>query len=105
MALLKGFCAPALLSAFATAALVGCTINSRGAAEPMVRMRASKDLDCAQADIHLEAIEIGNRYKALGCGHVRTYRTACVALECTVAGDDEPAIPWRDRPAPDEFHR
>jgi hypothetical protein len=83
----------------------GCTINSRGAAEPMVRARAADDLDCPQKDIRLEQIELGNRYKAKGCGQIKIYRTACQGLQCTVAGDGEPAIPWRDRPAPDEPHR
>lgn len=105
MLTLKGFWAPGLVSAFATVALCGCTVNSRGAAEPMVYSRAAKDLDCAQSDIRLEAIELGNRYKARGCGRVKTYRTSCQALQCVVASEDEPAIPWRDRPAPDEFHR
>lgn len=83
----------------------GCTINSRGAAEPMVLSRASSDLDCPQRDLRLEQIEIGNRYKAVGCGRAKIYKTACQGLQCTVAGDDEPSIPWRDRPEPDEPHR
>lgn len=95
----------ALLAGLFTLVSAGCTINSRGAAEPMVRSRASDDLDCAQREIRLEPLEIGNRYKASGCGRSKIYRTACQALECVVAGDDEPAIPWRDRPGPDEPHR
>lgn len=95
----------ALSAGLVALACAGCVINSRGAAEPMVRARASRDLECAQRDIRLELLELGNRYKAMGCGRSKIYRTACQGLECTVAGDDEPAIPWRDRPAPDEFHR
>lgn len=95
----------ALLFVLATIACAGCTINSRGAAEPTVRMRAGKDLDCAQRDIALETLEFGNRYKARGCGRTKIYRTACEGLQCTVAGDDEPSIPWHDRPDPDQFHR
>ena len=95
----------ALCFALFTIACAGCTINSRGAAEPMVRSRASSDLDCPQRDVRLEAIELGNRYRAIGCGRIKMYRTACQALQCTVASDDDPAIPWRDRPAPDEPHR
>jgi hypothetical protein len=83
----------------------GCTINSRGAAEPMVRSRASSDLDCPQKDLRLEPIEIGNRYKAVGCGRMKFYKTACQGLQCVVAADDEPSIPWRDRPSLDEPHR
>jgi hypothetical protein len=95
----------ALLACAAALACAGCTINSRGAATPMVMLRAEKDLDCPQKEITLETLEIGNRYKAAGCGRSKIYRTACLGLDCTVAGDDEPAIPWHDRPAPDEFHR
>jgi hypothetical protein len=90
---------------FALLAGPGCTINSRGAAEPMVRSRAADDLECPQRDVRLEQIELGNRYKAFGCGRSKMYRTACVGLQCTVAGDGDPAIPWRDRPDPDEPHR
>ena len=96
---------PGALIAAAVVASAGCTINSRGAAEPMVMMRASKDLDCPHKEVRLEPLEIGNRYKAIGCGRVKIYRPACQGRECTVAGDDAPAIPWHDRPAPDEFHR
>jgi hypothetical protein len=71
----------------------------------MVLSRASTDLDCPQRDVRLESLELGNRYRAIGCGRIKTYRTACQALQCTVASDDDPAIPWRDRPAPDEPHR
>lgn len=96
-----------LLGALITAAsaLAACTVNSRGAAEPMVRLRAEKDLECPQSEIALETLEIGNRYKATGCARTKIYRTACRGLECTVSGDDEAPIPWADRPAPDEFHR
>ena len=94
----------ALITALCVA-LPGCTVNSRGAAEPMVRMRAEKDLECPSSEIALEQLEIGNRYRARGCGRTKVYRTACRGLECTVANEDEPAIPWADRPAPDEFHR
>lgn len=96
---------PAVCFAFSSLLLAGCTINSRGAAEPMVRSRAVDDLDCPSKDIRLEPIEIGNRYKAIGCGRIKIYRTACQGLQCTVAGDDEPAIPWRDRPALDDPRR
>jgi hypothetical protein len=95
----------AALVAGAVIAISGCTINSRGAAEPMVRARAADDLECPQKDIKLQLLELGNRYKAIGCGHAKVYRTACDGLTCTVAADDDPAIPWHDRPAPDEPHR
>lgn len=104
MAFATGRCRAVCL-ALVSIACAGCTINSRGAAEPMVRSRASTDLDCPQKELRLEAMEIGNRYKAIGCGRAKIYKTACQGLQCTVAGDDEPSIPWRDRPGPDEPHR
>lgn len=97
-------CWAACLTLFSLAGS-GCTINSRGAAEPMVRSRAAADFDCPQQQVRLELLEIGNRYRASGCGHIKIYKTACQGLSCSVAGDDEPSIPWRDRPEPDEPHR
>jgi hypothetical protein len=75
-----------------------CT-TARGAAEPMVRVRAGSDLDCPDRDIRIEE-ELGGRYKAIGCGRKAYYRTACEGLRCDVRGEDEPAIPWKDRPEP-----
>jgi hypothetical protein len=84
---------------FATAfalVLLGCA-TTRNAAEPLVRVHASKDLDCPQDDIRLEK-EWGERYKAVGCGRKAYYRTACDTLQCVVHGEGEPMVPWRDRP-------
>lgn len=94
-----------LFSVTIAGAISGCTINSRGAAEPMVRQRAADDFECPQSDVRLEPIEIGNRYRASGCGKMKIYRTACQGLQCTVTSDDGPSIPWRDRPGPDDPHR
>ncbi len=90
---------------FALLSIAGCVVNSRGAAEPMVMSRAADDLDCPQKDIRLVHLEIGNRYRAIGCGKSHLYRTACEGLQCTVAGEDDPAIPWRSRPGPEEPYR
>lgn len=73
----------------------GC--QNSAAALPMVRTQASFDLDCADADIRVEQ-EIGGRFKAVGCGHVARYSTACDGLRCVVRGENETMVPWRDRP-------
>ena len=86
-----------LLLAFPLLA-VGCAAGA-GAAAPQVRARAAYDLDCPDADIRLQE-ELGGQFKAIGCGRKARYRAACDALSCVVRGEDEPAIPWRDRPEP-----
>ena len=70
-----------------------------GAAVPLVRVRAASDLDCPDAEIRISE-ELGNRYKAVGCGRKMLYRTACDGLSCVVQSENEPGIPWKDRPEP-----
>lgn len=90
----------AVLGTGAAVAASGCS-TATGAALPLVRAHAAHDLDCPDADIVIRE-ELGGRYKALGCGRKMTYRTACDLLACVVQKESDPAIPWRDRPAPDE---
>jgi len=80
--------------------LPGClnNINGRGAAEPLVRARASSDFDCPDGDIRVSE-EFGGRYKAVGCGRKAYYQTACDGLSCVVEGEGT-LVPWRDRPDP-----
>jgi hypothetical protein len=66
---------------------------------PMVRGRASSDLECADKDIRVEE-QLGGKFKAVGCGRKAYYRAACDGLRCVVHGDGETMIPWRDRPDP-----
>ena len=73
--------------------------NSGGPAAPLVRVRASSELDCAQEDIRLEQ-GLSGQYKAVGCGRKAYYRVACEGLVCEVRAEGEPSIPWRDRPEP-----
>jgi len=75
------------------------SVNGRGAAAPLVRVHAEKDLDCPSGEIRVIE-EISGRYKAIGCGRVAYYRAACEALSCVVSGENDPSIPWRDRPDP-----
>ncbi len=78
--------------------LAGCA-SSAAAAIPLVRARAAKDLLCPDEDIRI-VDELGGRYKALGCGRKARYRAACEGVSCVVRSEDEPAIPWKDRPDP-----
>lgn len=86
----------ALSLALSLAFALGCTWGAANAA-PQVRARAAYDLDCPDRDIRLEE-EIGGWFKAVGCGRKARYRAACDGLSCVVQGEDERAIPWRDRP-------
>jgi hypothetical protein len=90
----------ALTALTALAALALPPACARDAPLPMVRVQASYDLDCPDREIRIEQ-EIGGRYKAIGCGRKARYLAACDGLRCEVRGEDDPAIPWRDRPDPD----
>jgi hypothetical protein len=83
--------------------LAACTntISMSGAnpAIPQVRVIAESDLDCPQADIHIEE-QLGGRLLAVGCGHKALYHAQCVGLKCTVRGENDRSIPFRDRPEP-----
>lgn len=88
----------ALIAALAPS--FACAVsNTSGPAAPLVRVRASSELDCPQEDIRLEQ-ELSGLYKAVGCGRKAHYRAACEGLVCEVRAADEPSIPWRDRPEP-----
>lgn len=77
--------------------VAGCG-SANQAAVPLVRVHAASDLDCPDGDIRIEE-ELGG-FKAVGCGRKAHYRAACDGLSCVVSGEDEPAIPWHDRPEP-----
>jgi hypothetical protein len=80
-------------------ALPACS-SVTGAAVPLVRVHAEKDLDCPGDDVRIEE-ELGGRYKAVGCGRKAYYRSACDGLTCTVQPEEEGSVPWRDRPTPE----
>jgi hypothetical protein len=84
---------------------LACSVaNVPSHAEPMVRARATSDLDCADKEIRVEE-QLGGRFKAVGCGRKAYYRAACEALRCVVSGEGEALVPWRDRPDPAEVDR
>ncbi|WP_437779250.1 hypothetical protein [Sorangium sp. So ce1097] len=79
-----------------------CTVaNVPANAMPMVRSRATSDLDCPDKDVRVEE-QLGGRYKAVGCGRKAYYQAACEALRCVVHGEGDAMVPWRDRPDPAE---
>ncbi len=86
---------------FLVLVLAGCieSVNGRGAATPLVRMHAMKDLDCPGEEIRVSE-EYGGVYKAVGCGRKAYYQTLCEHLSCEVRGEGEGPIGWRDRPDP-----
>ncbi|AKT36254.1 hypothetical protein [Chondromyces crocatus] len=90
-----------LLGGLALLGASGCGAFANGykQAAPMVRERASYELDCPDQEVRLEE-ELGGWFKAVGCGRKARYRAACDGLRCVVSGENETAIPWRDRPPP-----
>lgn len=92
---------PAAVLPLVLAALVPAPACGPGtsAATPLVRERAAYELDCPDKDIRVEE-QMGGVFKAVGCGRKAMYRAVCDALTCVVHGEDEPALPWRDRPDP-----
>jgi hypothetical protein len=90
-----------LLALLLLLVFAGCadTINGRGAAAPLVRVHAAKDLDCPDEDIRVSE-EYGGTYKAVGCGRKAYYQTLCEGLRCEVKGEGEGPVGWRDRPDP-----
>ncbi|XXX76307.1 hypothetical protein WMF30_52520 [Sorangium sp. So ce134] len=82
-----------------------CSVaNVPSNAMPMVRARATSDLDCPDKDVRVEE-QLGGLFKAVGCGRKAYYRAACEALRCVVSGEGEAAVPWRDRPEPMDVDR
>jgi hypothetical protein len=90
----------AIAASGATGARSGyCTQGQgQGAAAPLVRAHAERDLDCPGSEIRIEE-ELTSYFKAIGCGRKARYRAACEGLKCVVAPEDG-SIPWRDRPEP-----
>ncbi|WP_242515597.1 hypothetical protein [Sorangium cellulosum] len=90
-----------LLAALVALALSpACTVgNVPSNALPMVRSRATSDLECADSEVQVEE-QLGGRFQAIGCGRKAYYRAACEGLRCVVHDEGEAIVPWRDRPEP-----
>ncbi|MBK6514762.1 MAG: hypothetical protein IPM79_33440 [Polyangiaceae bacterium] len=90
--------------AFVFGGLVACgTGYPLGAenARPLVLNDAERDLDCPREDIRVKE-EWGGTWIAVGCGRKTRYKTNCYGVSCEVHGEDEPPVPFRDRPSPEE---
>ncbi len=73
-------------------------------ARPIVQSDAERDLDCPPADIRIEE-KWGGVWEAVGCGKKARYKANCDSIRCEVHGEDEPPVPFRDRPDPSEVPR
>lgn len=91
---------PLLVAIAALALCPACRVgNVPSNALPMVRSRATSDLDCADSEVQIEE-QLGGRFKAVGCGRKAYYRAACEGLRCVVHDEGDSTVPWRDRPEP-----
>lgn len=70
-------------------------------ARPLVLNDAERDLDCPREDIRVSE-EWGGTWVAVGCGRKTRYKANCYGVSCEVHGEGEPAVPFRDRPSPEE---
>jgi hypothetical protein len=73
-------------------------------AKPLVLNDAESDLNCPAADIRVTE-GWGGSFEAVGCGEVRRYKANCDGTRCIVHKDDEPPVPFKDRPAPEDVPR
>ncbi|MCU0693756.1 MAG: hypothetical protein MUF54_20400 [Polyangiaceae bacterium] len=87
--------------------MVVLTLGCVGAgATPMVRVRASEDLVCAESTIRVQR-ELDGTYTALGCGKRASYQAVCEGTRCAVSREGEALRsppprgpdpgPWLDR--------
>jgi hypothetical protein len=65
------------------------TIGCVGAdATPMVRVRASEDLVCAESTIRVQRA-LNGTYTAVGCGKRASYQAVCEGTRCAVSREGE----------------
>jgi hypothetical protein len=96
-----------ILSAVTLISLAACgTGYPIGAqnAKPLVLNDAEADLNCPAQDIRVTE-GWGGAFEAVGCGEVRRYKANCEGTRCVVHKDDEPPVPFKDRPAPEDVPR
>lgn len=73
-------------------------------AKPLVLNDAEADLKCPAQDIRVTE-GWGGVFEATGCGETRRYKANCYGTRCVVHKDNEPGVPFRDRPAPEDVPR
>jgi hypothetical protein len=73
-------------------------------ARPLVMDDAERDLDCPKDDIRVKELW-GGLWEAVGCGQKMRYTSNCDSIRCEVHPEGEAAVPFRDRPEPQEMPR
>jgi hypothetical protein len=73
-------------------------------ARPIVRGDAERDLECPAEDIRVEE-EWGGVWEAVGCGKKMRYKANCDSIRCEVHREDQPPVPFKDRPEPQDVPR
>lgn len=73
-------------------------------ARPIILGDAERDLDCPGSDILVKELW-GGLWEARGCGQKMRYTANCDSIRCEVHREDEAAVPFRDRPEPQEMPR
>lgn len=93
----------ARLARFGVVALfcVGCGACStaKDPASALVRIHATKDLNCPDDQVRVESLW-GGRYRASGCGRRTTYQSNCRGLNCAVGEQGSDPSPSLGRPDP-----
>jgi hypothetical protein len=85
------------------ASCIGYPLGSEHA-KPIVLSDAERDLDCPPNDILVKELW-GGVWEARGCGRKMRYTSNCDSIRCEVHREDEAAVPFRDRPEPQEMPR
>lgn len=73
-------------------------------AKPLVLHDAEIDLACPRDKIRLTEIW-GGVFEATGCGAKRRYTANCDGVRCEVHNEDQPPVPFKDRPEPGDVPR
>lgn len=93
-----------------TVALTACGAYGTGYpigaenAKPLVLHDAELDLNCPQDKIRVTEIW-GGVFEATGCGAKKRYSANCDGVRCEVHNEDQPPVPFKDRPEPGDMPR
>lgn len=73
-------------------------------ARAIVEGDAERDLECPREDMLVKELW-GGLWEARGCGRKMRYTANCDSIRCEVHREDEAAVPFKDRPEPQEMPR
>jgi len=91
------------VAAFPSCAHTGYPLGTENA-RPLVLDDAERDLACPKDDIRVKELW-GGLWEAVGCGQKMRYTSNCDSIRCEVHPEGEAAVPFRDRPEPQEMPR